>query len=412
MLVNDVSLRNLIPAELAKGFGFLQSKPASSFSPVAVTPDELGDAWRGGKVHLPLVSHVNGALFGRPDAGVDMTFPFGRLIAHLAKTRDLAAGTIVGSGTVSNREDGGPGRPAAAGGVGYSCIAEQRTVETIVDGSAGDAVPALRRPRAHRDARRRRAFDLRRDRPARPASRLAGRGARVRAPDSAEPCARLDSFSTHRVRWRRSFSRGSSGPGSATSGDWPRSPASSRGAVTASRSACSTSSARVRCARPSVSVPAGAGGVAGAVVVRSRDESRRGPGRLRLSRRGGPGRAGARLALDAHVRQGGRARGRFRADGVARRAHARDSGGVDRTRLFDAAGREAAAELQARGSGSSRDDLADARSRRRRDREPGAGRPRDRRRSPTGGNSSPDGRSLVCDWPELDCYARAFVARR
>ena len=134
MLVNDVSLRNLIPAELAKGFGFVQSKPASSFSPVAVTPDELGDAWRDGKLHLPLVSHLNGALFGRPDAGVDMTFSFGRLIAHLATTRDLVAGTIVGSGTVSNREDGGPGRPAAAGGIGYSCIAEQRTVETILEG--------------------------------------------------------------------------------------------------------------------------------------------------------------------------------------------------------------------------------------------------------------------------------------
>jgi fumarylacetoacetate (FAA) hydrolase len=134
MLVNDVSLRNLVPAELAKGFGFLQSKPASSFSPVAVTPDELGAAWREGKVHLPLLSHVNGALFGRPQAGIDMTFSFARLIAHAAKTRDLCAGTIVGSGTVSNKEDGGPGRPAAQGGVGYSCIAEQRTVETILNG--------------------------------------------------------------------------------------------------------------------------------------------------------------------------------------------------------------------------------------------------------------------------------------
>ena len=134
MLVNDVTLRNLTGPELAKGFGFVQSKPASSFSPVAVTPDELGAAWRDGKVHLPLLSHLNGAPFGRPDAGVDMTFGFGTLIAHLAKTRDLSAGTIVGSGTVSNREDGGPGRPAAQGGVGYSCIAEQRTVETIVDG--------------------------------------------------------------------------------------------------------------------------------------------------------------------------------------------------------------------------------------------------------------------------------------
>ena len=134
MLVNDVSLRNLIPAELAKGFGFLQSKPASGFSPVAVTPDELGRAWHGGKVHLPLVTHLNGALFGRPNAGVDMTFSFGRLIAHLATTRDLVAGSIVGSGTVSNREDDGPGRPASAGGIGYSCLAEQRTVETILGG--------------------------------------------------------------------------------------------------------------------------------------------------------------------------------------------------------------------------------------------------------------------------------------
>jgi fumarylacetoacetate (FAA) hydrolase len=135
MLVNDVSLRNLIPAELAKGFGFLQSKPASAFSPVAVTPDELGDAWRDGKVHLKLVSHLNGAQFGHPNAGVDMTFDFQTLIAHVAKTRELEAGSIVGSGTVSNKEGGGPGRPAAAGGVGYSCIAEQRTVETILTGT-------------------------------------------------------------------------------------------------------------------------------------------------------------------------------------------------------------------------------------------------------------------------------------
>jgi fumarylacetoacetate (FAA) hydrolase len=134
MLANDVSLRNLIPAELAKGFGFLQSKPASAFSPVAVTPDELGDAWRGGKVHLPLVTHLNGALFGRPNAGVDMTFDFPTLVAHVAKTRTLAAGSIVGSGTVSNKENGGPGRPAVGGGAGYSCIAEQRTVETILEG--------------------------------------------------------------------------------------------------------------------------------------------------------------------------------------------------------------------------------------------------------------------------------------
>ena len=142
MLANDVSLRNLIPSELAKGFGFLQSKPASSFSPVAATPDELGTAWHDGKVHLPLVSHLNGALFGRPNAGVDMTFDFPTLIAHAAKTRELEAGTVVGSGTVSNTEAGGPGRPAAAGGVGYSCIAEQRMVETILTGVA--ATPFMR----------------------------------------------------------------------------------------------------------------------------------------------------------------------------------------------------------------------------------------------------------------------------
>ncbi len=142
MLVNDVSLRNLIPAELAKGFGFFQSKPASGCSPVAVTPDELGAAWRDGKVHLPLVSHLNGRLFGRPDAGVDMTFDFPTLIAHAARTRALAAGSIVGSGTVSNKENGGPGRPAAAGGIGYSCIAEQRCVETI--GSGRPSTPFLR----------------------------------------------------------------------------------------------------------------------------------------------------------------------------------------------------------------------------------------------------------------------------
>ena len=140
LLANDVSLRNLIPAELAKGFGFVQSKPATAFSPVAVTPDELGTAWRGGRLHRPLVTHLNGALFGHPDAGVDMTFHFGELIAHLAKTRELAAGSIIGSGTVSNREVdaqgvAGPGRPAAAGGIGYSCIAEQRTVETLLQGA-------------------------------------------------------------------------------------------------------------------------------------------------------------------------------------------------------------------------------------------------------------------------------------
>jgi fumarylacetoacetate (FAA) hydrolase len=142
MLVNDVSLRNLIPAELSKGFGFFQGKPASSFSPVAVTPDELGAAWRDGKLHLPLITTLNGALFGHPNAGVDMTFSFPQLIAHAAKTRALAAGTVIGSGTVSNKEGGGPGRPAASGGVGYSCIAEQRTVETILAGKP--STPFLR----------------------------------------------------------------------------------------------------------------------------------------------------------------------------------------------------------------------------------------------------------------------------
>ncbi|WP_428311416.1 fumarylacetoacetate hydrolase family protein [Hydrocarboniphaga sp.] len=135
MLVNDVSLRNLIPNELAKSFGFMQSKPSSAFSPVAVTPDELGAAWDGGRLHLPLLSALNGAAFGRPDAGVDMTFDFPTLIAHAAKTRPLGAGTIVGSGTVSNRDaDGGAGRPVGEGGVGYSCLAELRTVETLRGG--------------------------------------------------------------------------------------------------------------------------------------------------------------------------------------------------------------------------------------------------------------------------------------
>jgi fumarylacetoacetate (FAA) hydrolase len=136
MLANDVSLRNLIASELAKGFGFVQSKPSCAYSPVAVTPDELGAAWRGGKLHLPLLAQVNGAPFGRPDAGVDMTFDFGTLIAHAARTRRLSAGTIIGSGTVSNRDlDGGPGRPMAEGGLGYACIAEQRMVETIRAGA-------------------------------------------------------------------------------------------------------------------------------------------------------------------------------------------------------------------------------------------------------------------------------------
>jgi fumarylacetoacetate (FAA) hydrolase len=134
MLVNDVSLRNLIPGELAKGFGFFQSKPSSAFSPVAVTPDELGGAWKSGKLHMPLLSFLNEDPFGRPDAGIDMTFDFGRLVAHAAKTRPLCAGTIIGSGTVSNKLDGGPGKPIEDGGVGYSCIAEIRMIETIESG--------------------------------------------------------------------------------------------------------------------------------------------------------------------------------------------------------------------------------------------------------------------------------------
>lgn len=135
MLANDVSLRNRIPSELAKGFGFVQSKPASAFSPVAVTPEELGPSWREGKLHGALLAQLNGAPFGRPDAGADMTFDFGTLIAHAAATRRLSAGTIIGSGTVSNRDaDGGPGRPVAEGGLGYACIAEQRMVETLRHG--------------------------------------------------------------------------------------------------------------------------------------------------------------------------------------------------------------------------------------------------------------------------------------
>jgi fumarylacetoacetate (FAA) hydrolase len=126
MLVNDVSLRNLIPAELAKGFGFFQSKPASSFSPVAVTPDELGNAWQEGKVHLPLRVTWNGVVVGQAEAGVDMVFNFPQLIAHLAKTRNARAGAIIGSGTVSNKDSS----------KGYSCIAEKRCLETIADGEA------------------------------------------------------------------------------------------------------------------------------------------------------------------------------------------------------------------------------------------------------------------------------------
>jgi len=123
-LVNDVSLRNLIPNELAKGFGFLQSKPRSALSPVFVTPDELGDAWKDSKVHRPLLTHINGEWFGAPEAGEDMQFSFAQLVAHAAKTRPLSAGTIVGSGTVANQSTD----------KGASCFAEQRTIETLRDG--------------------------------------------------------------------------------------------------------------------------------------------------------------------------------------------------------------------------------------------------------------------------------------
>ncbi|KQM98246.1 fumarylacetoacetate hydrolase family protein [Sphingomonas sp. Leaf25] len=136
-LTNDVSLRGLIPGELAKGFGFFQSKPASAFSPVFATPDSLGSWWRDGKLHRRLCVDLNGVAFGRAEAGEDMTFDFGTLIAHAAQTRALGAGTIIGSGTVSNRDaDGGPGKPVGDGGVGYSCLAELRTVETIRGGKA------------------------------------------------------------------------------------------------------------------------------------------------------------------------------------------------------------------------------------------------------------------------------------
>lgn len=134
MLVNDVSLRGLIPAELGKGFGFFHSKPSSAFSPVAVTPDTLGDAWKDGKLHLPLCVDYNGKAFGRANAGVDMTFDFGTLVAHAAKTRALGAGAIIGSGTVSNKLDGEPGKAISEGGAGYSCIAEIRMIETINNG--------------------------------------------------------------------------------------------------------------------------------------------------------------------------------------------------------------------------------------------------------------------------------------
>ncbi|OMG56314.1 2-keto-4-pentenoate hydratase [Azonexus hydrophilus] len=134
MLVNDVSLRNLIPGELAKGFGFFQSKPASAFSPVAITPDELGEDWRDGRVHRPLTVHLNGALFGQPDAGTDMVFNFPQLLAHVTKTREMEAGSIIGSGTVSNKQGGLFGSSIANGGVGYCCLAEVRMYETIEGG--------------------------------------------------------------------------------------------------------------------------------------------------------------------------------------------------------------------------------------------------------------------------------------
>jgi fumarylacetoacetate (FAA) hydrolase len=157
-LTNDVSLRNLIPGELSKGFGFFQSKPASAFSPVFVTPETLGDRWDGGRLHGALCVDYNGKPLGRADAGVDMVFDFGQLIAHAAKTRALGAGTIIGSGTVSNRgAAGGPGLPISEGGLGYSCLAEVRTVETILRGApetpfmkAGDSVRIWMEDAKHR----------------------------------------------------------------------------------------------------------------------------------------------------------------------------------------------------------------------------------------------------------------------
>lgn len=134
MLVNDVSLRGLIPAELGKGFGFFHSKPSSAFGPVAVTPDELGDAWQENKVHLPLEVAYNGEIFGYPEAGDDMTFDFADLIMHASKSRKLGAGAVIGSGTVSNKLEGGPGKSVSEGGKGYTCIAEIRMIETIDQG--------------------------------------------------------------------------------------------------------------------------------------------------------------------------------------------------------------------------------------------------------------------------------------
>ena len=138
MLVNDVSARALIPAELAKGFGFVHGKPATAFSPVAVTPDELGPAWRGQKVHLPLLSFIDGQPLGRPDAGTDMTFDFAELVGHAARTRHLGAGTIIGSGTVANEA-----ARDQASGIGSSCLAERRMLETIWHGEPRTAWLAL-----------------------------------------------------------------------------------------------------------------------------------------------------------------------------------------------------------------------------------------------------------------------------
>ena len=147
-LVNDVSLRNLIPAELAKGFGFLQSKPRSALSPVFVTPDELGPAWQGNKLHLPLLTHINGAWFGAPEAGEDMQFDFAQLVAHAARTRPLSAGTLVGSGTIANQDTSR----------GASCFAERRTIETLETGkpitpfmSFGDTVRVEMKDRQGQD---------------------------------------------------------------------------------------------------------------------------------------------------------------------------------------------------------------------------------------------------------------------
>ncbi|MDP3138957.1 MAG: fumarylacetoacetate hydrolase family protein [Burkholderiaceae bacterium] len=136
MLCNDVSLRNLLRTEITKELGFVQSKPASAFTPVAVTPDELGGAWREGKLHLPMMVHLNGKLFGKPNGGQGMTFDFSRLIAHAARTRDIEAGSIFGSGTVSNKQGGLWGSSVDNGGVGYCCIAEVRMYETIERGAA------------------------------------------------------------------------------------------------------------------------------------------------------------------------------------------------------------------------------------------------------------------------------------